>query len=295
MKILKILGGIFGVLIIALGGLLYWASKSTNKTLNTKRYFAPIPLNEKGDVATGERIATIRNGCQDCHGKDYSGHRVVDDPLMGKIWAPNITPAALGKWTDQDIAQAIRNGVYRDGRPLVLMPAQDYQLLSIEDLSAVVAFLRTLPPVQKDTPPTILGPLGNLFWALGKMPTLIPAHGVIKDDQVYVVKPPEGPTAEFGRYLMNNSCTGCHGLELVGGKIPGGPPDWPPAANLRELGRRGWKFEQFEKAMREGVTPEGKAIRMPMPISATKLMTDDELRALWAHLETLDKMPQLRN
>lgn len=120
------------------------------------------------------------------------------------------------------------------------------------------------------------------------MPLLASSHSINFEDQ-YNTKPDETPSKEFGSYLANTSCLGCHGPTFSGGPIPGAPPEWPPAASLRLAQNSNWTEESFVKAMKEGVSPiSGSQIRPPMPIALTKQMSETELKALWLYLSTLN-------
>jgi hypothetical protein len=82
---------------------------------------------------------------------------------------------------------------------------------------------------------------------------------------------------------------GCHGPEFKGGPIPGGDPNWPPAANLTPDALGGWTEAQFLAALRTGKNPSGAELRPPMVIRYTAQFTDAELKALWAYLQSLPK------
>ncbi|RPH64434.1 MAG: cytochrome C [Burkholderiales bacterium] len=289
-RVLKLLGATLALAVVAAAAVLLWAWKHTDTALATR--YTPPSIDIAQDVrsapvAAGERIAQVRNGCIDCHGKDLAGGRVVDDALAGTVYAPNITPAALRGWSDGEIAGAIRTGIRRDGRALVIMPSHEYQHLAREDLAALIAYLRTVPAVERQTPPARVGPVPRLLYAFGKLPTLLPA-GMIDASRGFDQKPHEAPTAAFGRYLAAGSCSGCHGAEFRGGPIPGGPPDWAPAASLRLGGDSRWSEEGFVRTMREGRSAlDGHALRPPMPVSVLGKLNDVELTALWQFLSTL--------
>ena len=106
--------------------------------------------------------------------------------------------------------------------------------------------------------------------------------------------PPAQPVAEavnaqHGAYVAN-MCIGCHGEHLSGGKIPGGPPDWPAAANLTpgegSAMVRYKDADQFTAMMRSGKRPDGTAIQV-MPFESLSKMDDVDLPALYAFLKTL--------
>ncbi|MFD2270922.1 c-type cytochrome [Undibacterium arcticum] len=82
---------------------------------------------------------------------------------------------------------------------------------------------------------------------------------------------------------------GCHGPRLKGGKIPGTPPDWPPAANLTPgadsvLPRYG-SLEQFKTMLRSGKRPDGSAVSSVMPFETLKQLNDTDIEALYAYLK----------
>jgi hypothetical protein len=71
------------------------------------------------------------------------------------VYGGNITPhpeRGIGNWTDDEIRQVFRKGISRDGRQLIFMPWEDYQLISDGDLNAVIAYLRSLPPADNEVP-----------------------------------------------------------------------------------------------------------------------------------------------
>ncbi|PMY01837.1 c-type cytochrome, partial [Pseudomonas sp. GW460-13] len=92
------------------------------------------------------------------------------------------------------------------------------------------------------------------------------------------------PTARYGGYVAN-ACLGCHGPDFRGGKIPGGPPDWPPAADLRPvpggaMSRYG-QASAFIAMMRSGKRPDGSAVSRVMPFDSFGRMNDTDLTALY--------------
>jgi len=94
------------------------------------------------------------------------------------------------------------------------------------------------------------------------------------------------PTAKYGEYLAIG-CTGCHGPTLSGGKIPGAPPEWKPAANITPEGIGRYSEDDFMRILRTGKRPDGSAVDSAMPWRLTKEMTDVELKAVFAYLKTV--------
>jgi mono/diheme cytochrome c family protein len=125
----------------------------------------------QGLVERGKYLATLGD-CVDCHtpgyffGKpDMTRHLGGSDvgfgiPELGVFVGPNLTPdkeTGLGAWTDQQIATALTTGVRPDGRILApIMPWHALAKLTKPDLAALIAYLRSLPPVSHKVP----GPFG---------------------------------------------------------------------------------------------------------------------------------------
>ena len=109
---------------------------------------APVAL--RSDAASVERGGYLfrSRGCGDCHGMDGAGAVVVDDGAM-HIRAPDITPAPTGVvagYSPVDWVRTIRHGVKPDGRPVMIMPSEEYNRLVDADLAAIVAYVRQLAP-----------------------------------------------------------------------------------------------------------------------------------------------------
>ncbi len=162
------------------------------------------------------------------------------------------------------------------------MPSEDYNRLSDNDFGALVAYVRSLPagggqPAEIHLPWFIQGLYGA---------------GVVKDaaEKIDHSLPPSPPiaaalNAQYGAYVAN-SCKGCHGATLRGGNIPGAPPDWPAAADLRPSGAMKTypQAEQFVAMMRSGKRPDGSEVSRVMPFGAFAKMNDTDLNALYLFL-----------
>lgn len=246
-------------------------------------------------ITRGRHLAEARYGCADCHGKDFGGGTMIDAPAMGVLLGKNLTRgkgSAVADYTLADWDRLVRHGVKRDGTPTV-MPAVDFFRMSDRELSDLITYLRALPPVDREVPEPVFGPVGYFLMATGKI--LLPAELLESHQAPHAVEPPaEAPTATFGRHLAQ-TCVGCHGLELAGGPIPGGDPSWPPARNLTPHadGLAGWSYQDFVKAMRQGVRRDGTPMQAPMSFITEygKKMRDVELEALWAHLQAAPAKP----
>ena len=216
---------------------------------------------------------------------------MVDDALIGQILGPNITAGQGGRVVDYEPAdwdRIVRHGVLPDGRPAAI-PSEDYQLMSDQELSDIVFFVQARPAVDNQVAPVRLGPLGKILVATGQF--LLSAHVTESHDTAHASYPPDTVVSvEFGGHLAG-VCTGCHRRDLSGGPVAGGDPSWPPASNLTPdtSGLGGWSYGQFVAAMRDGVRPDGTALRVPMTFMApyAQQMTDVEMEALWLYVQSL--------
>jgi mono/diheme cytochrome c family protein len=242
-------------------------------------------------VSRGDHLVHARYGCVQCHGQDFGGGVMVDNPMIGRLLGPNITAGVGGRtrdFTSSDWDRIVRHGVKHDGLPAV-MPSVDFQYMSDQELSDIVSYIRSRPKVDKTVPPPHLGPLGRVLVATGGIPLsadLIPDHMAAHPKY----PPPTDTTAAFGEHLAA-VCKGCHGPDLSGGPIPGGDPSWPRAMNLTPHadGLAGWTYERFATVLRTGKRPDGTELRAPMAgmIPYTQHMTAVETHALWAYLSAL--------
>ena len=115
-------------------------------------------------VKRGDYLVNTLMTCGNCHtpkgptgdimAKAFSGGLSWDEPPF-KVTAPNITQdkeTGIGGWSDADIKKLLRTGVRPDGTPVAMvMPSSFYQIISERDIDAIVAYLRTLKPMDTDT------------------------------------------------------------------------------------------------------------------------------------------------
>lgn len=264
-----------------------------NRTYDIAVAAVPVPT-DSATVARGRRLAEAVTLCTGCHGDDLAGEVLIDEPMMATVYASNLTAGRGGVGTtyeDADYVRAIRHGVNDAGRGLMIMHSDAYHNLSAADLGAIIAFVRSMPAVDKEHPETRGGPLGRIFVALGmfdreSMP-LIPAE-TIDHDAPFADPPTPAKTAAYGRYLVSLAlCSMCHGDDFQGG--PPMEEGAPLAPNIAALAAPGaWSEEQFIGTLRTGVTPYGKALDADvMPWERYGGMTDEELGAIWRYLVSL--------
>jgi mono/diheme cytochrome c family protein len=283
-----VLGGLLGLLVLAAGGV-YVASEITiNQAVDTALPNV-VASSDPAIIMRGEHLVHSVLVCTHCHGENLAGDMVLDDPLVGAAYGPNLTTGRGGIGADRsdgELARAITHGVGGDGTSMLVMPVEDYHELSQPDLVAVVSYLRSLPPVDNQVPPVRLGPLGRVLVATGAV-DFRSATSVEQSDG-FGATIAEGVTPEYGRYLARAACMGCHGENLSGGPIPGTPPDYPVPANITPGGQtRAWSDEDWFRLLREGRDPGGRQINALMPSESYATMTDTEIRALISYLRTV--------
>jgi cytochrome c553 len=298
-KILKRIGIVLGSLIglAVLGFAVLYIIGSVQWSKLHGKYDVPVETidipTDQASIARGEHVATIHM-CRHCHLDDLSG-QTAGVPILVTLSVPNLTSGAGGLGTtdtDEDWVRAIRHGVGHDGRGLVLMPSAVFYYLSDEDLGALVAYLKSLPPVDNDQPGTDLGPIGRVMLALGQLPPeIVPNVTLINHHAPRPDAPEPGVTAEYGEYLAQ-TCTVCHSSNLNGRTVREGGNKYI-ALNLTRGGEMGhWSEEQFIATMHTGITPGGHPLSQFMPWKYFGQMTDDELKAVWMYLQLLPALEQ---
>lgn len=267
---------------------IWWGGRKADRRVDVKVVPVPYAQATREVLELGKYLFESR-GCGECHGMDGAGKVVVDE---GGMYArsPDITTAKtsmVAAYSEADWVRAIRHGVDPGGRALLVMPSEDYNRMNDKDFAALVAYIRTLPPGR--------GALGEV-----RLPLLVRALygvGLVKDsaDRIDHKLPPPAPVpvaadAAHGGYVAN-MCIGCHGENFAGGKIPGAPPDWPPASNLTpgegSVMPRYASEEAFMSMMRTGRRPDGSAVSKVMPFESLRNFNDTDLKAVHAFLKTL--------
>lgn len=285
-----ILGSLVGLLVIA-GVVLYvLGTAKLDKKYDVPVEALTVPTDELA-VARGEHLATIFF-CVRCHTENLGGDLYFDIPGMLSIPTPNLTTGAGGigsSYTEEDWVRAVRHGVGRDGRALFIMPSKSFHYLSDADLGAIIAYIQSLPPVDNSLPERSVELLGRVMMGAGMVPPF--AVDQIDHNKPIPPAPAQGVTAAYGEYL-SRTCTECHGENLNG--APFGPPGQEvPTPNLTPGGELlVWSEEDFMNTMRTGITPSGHSMNEEMPWKYFGQMTDDELKALWMHLESLPALEQ---
>ncbi|MCZ2122049.1 MAG: cytochrome c [Anaerolineales bacterium] len=293
-KILKWIGialGLLVVLALIVGVSLFTVGKShVNKVYTAESSNLTLPTDAASVEYGKHRAETL---CQGCHGPDLSG---VDSwfnaPPIGLISSPNLTSGAGGigaSFTTEDYVRAIRHGIDPQGKAIFMPAVPSTSQLSDEDLASIIAYLKTIPPVDHTVTSRRFTSLGYILFGAGKfiMPAEIVSHAA------HVTAPERGVSVEYGEYMVNtNDCRACHGEQLNGGSSPDPSETWV-SPNLTPGGDlASWTEEGFIHALRTGSAPGGKQLADIMPWKTYKNFTDDELKAIWMYLQTVPPQTQ---
>jgi len=285
-----------GLLTLVSAALLILALVGFGK-LNT-RFNNPVATiqvaNTPEQIARGSQLAQL---CTNCHTKDnqlpLSGSDMIAKfgmPGLGTLYAPNLTPAGnIQDWSDGEIIRAIREGVAKDGRSLLVMPSEVFRHMSDEDVQALVAYLRSQPPTGEPTPTNHFNVLGALFMNLDDFRTV--------QSPVGRVTAPSPGTPAYGEYMVSViGCQSCHGDRLQG-KVDNGQPGPPPGPNLTQI-IPNWSEDQFMAFFNTGQLPGGGTVpvlTLPSGFSEPRMpwtevraaTTDDELHVMYLYLHSL--------
>lgn len=286
----KILGGVmlfFAVIVIIASLLVFVGITRVHKHYDIQPAAITLPT-DQASLAVGEKWADTL--CSNCHRQDYGGQALIDEESIGiYIASPNLTSGKGGigaVYTTEDWVGALRHGIRPDGTPLLGMPSNAFYYMSDEDLGALIAYLKTVPPVDNVLDESFLTPASYILSSLGFFGNFISAESIPHDIRPPMPEP--GVTAEYGLYLVRvGDCSNCHGAALSGGQGP--VPDSPPGPNLTPGGTlAGWTPEEFISTIRTGVTPYGRELNPDyMPWNEYQNLSDDELTAILLYLQSL--------
>lgn len=302
----KILGGLVLLLVLVVGGFAAFVAIDGIPKYKTSPPDLKVEITPER-VARGKLISHIL--CSECHldtktGR-LTGHRLPDlPPEFGVAYSKNIThdkTVGIGSWTDGEIAFLLRTGIRRDG--LYTPPwMPKLNRMADEDINSIIAFLRSDDSlVQADPTPDHESEPSFLVKFLTQVafkPFSYPDH--------VIVPPDTNDKVAFGKYLALDAydCFACHSgdFKKMNDREPeksfqffGGGNQMPDlggrvivTANLtpdKETGIGDWTEEQFVKAVREGVRPDGRLLRYPM-VKVSEL-TEGEVKAIYAYLRTV--------
>lgn len=217
-------------------------------------------------------------------------------PELGRVVSPNITSdleTGLGRWTDDEVARAIQEGISRDGSALFpVMPYPLFAQLDDEDLASIVVFIRTLAPVHSP---------------MDRSELIFPLNYIVNTIPTPVLEPrpshPSSTPEDRGRYLVTISgCRDCHSpIDAMGALLPGlafsgGAIFHDPGQNMAPVfslnltsdasGLAHYDESFFLQVLRSGQL-SGRTLNHIMPFGHFKNMTDEDLIDIWAYIRAL--------
>lgn len=312
-RIALIVGGVVAVLIVGLVVTVFiLASRLDDKLAAPDTPYPDIKASTDPEViARGEYLVRSAAHCGACHGdyerSDPKGNK-RETPLSGgfkfemgpiaTLYSANITPdpeTGIGSRTDGEIARTIRHGVLPNGQISIFM-RYSTGTYSDEDLTAMVSYLRSLPPVKNPVPEAYVSTMGRAMFSLMDFSPRMdapPKH----------VSPAEEPSVERGQYLAEHAalCVGCHTQYDMMTFLPNGPkagggnpepshgPDSDkefvsPNLTSHATGVTGKLSEDgFLTRIRAGRQHTSSI----MPWEDIGRMTDSDIRSIYRYLKTL--------
>lgn len=278
--------------IVMIAGLIYvYSAKQYKKTMDAAILVPPVNIeipSDSASIAKGSHLFTVYN-CRECHTDNLGGKVMIDDKILGYIKTSNLTKGKGGlpkDYNDQDWLRALKHGLSKDNKPLMAMPSDESSRIPDEDLADIIAYCKSVPPVDTDLGQQKIYPVAKILFALGQLP-IFPALNMNHEVNP-IAKPEEVISEEFGATLTI-SCTGCHRENFAGG--PPLAPGHPVVPDISSTGRAGkWTEEQFMNTMRTGTTPEGHSLKNEsMPWMSYKEYSDIELKSIRKYILTFPK------
>lgn len=287
-----VLGSLIGLVLIAGVVMFLLGSARLNKTYDFPPSNIAIPTDEASIAFGKHRAETL---CQGCHSPDMGGMvNFFEGGPLGTLDSANLTTGEGGignEYTAEDYVRAVRHGIGRDGKPIFMPAVVSTAYMSDEDLGAIIAYINTLPPVDRQVEGQKFTPLAKALLTagiLGDLPVETVSH------ETHVSAPTRGISVEYGKYMVDtHDCRICHGEELNGGKhadptIDRISPNLTPGGEVAF-----WSEEDFMNSIRNGVTPSGHELDPKlMPWKEYSAMSDDELKAIFLYLQSLPELAQ---
>lgn len=253
----------------------------TERIVRRTYAFTPIPLaipTDPDSIAAGRRLATLHGCFTGCHGKGSEGSALVDNFMVGRLVAPNLT-VSVRKYSEAQLAGIVRSGIRPDGHSLWVMPSNVLRRMTDEELGRVIAFLKSLPASEGPGPALSLGPFGRWLVSGWGVPPLEPMAQLVTE-----AKPPPEPatgTSEHGHYLASTICAHCHGTDLAGAQPQPGAPDLHIVA--------AYSPGQFTTLLRTGEALGGRQLGEMKKYATDQLqvLSDADVADLYSYLHSM--------
>lgn len=282
------LGSLVGLILLVSLVLFFMGNTRLNKTYDFPPSDITLPTDE-ASLEFGKHRTEIL--CAGCHGADLSGiENWFSAGPIGRIDSANLTTGEGGFGREatsvEDYVRAIRHGIDPKGKPLFMPAVISTANLSDADLAAIIAYVKSVPPVDHTPQERRFTPLAKIMLAagmLGQLPVEAVSHAT------HIAAPTIGVNEEYGKYMVDtNDCRVCHGPNLNGAKFPD-PTVQKISPNLTPGGElAAWTEEQFLTTLRTGVTPSGHQLDSKlMPWDFYQKFSDDELQAIWLYIQSV--------
>lgn len=234
---------------------------------------APVRL-PPGDLVEGERLTRVL-GCRGCHGADLGGRVFFELPHVARLIAPNLTQMRE-RYSDEKFLRLMRSGAKADGRLALVMPSRAFQRLRDDQLAHVLAYLREVPTVTRELPPTRIQLLARIGMLTGEYD--LDNFRADKPESAEVLADRHEP--DVGRHLALVACSECHGMDLAG---------FPDEGTPGLVVAKAYDEAEFARLMREGITKAGGESASGMMSNVARdrfaALTDQEVAALKAFLD----------
>jgi mono/diheme cytochrome c family protein len=257
--------------LVAVAAFAGWLFAASEALLHHRYTLSPQPTLPPGEAARGEHLAAVY-GCTDCHGDDLRGRSYPHPAPFAAVTSANLT-RKRATYTDADFARVIREGVTPQGYSVEFMPSNAFVRMGDDEVAAIIAYIRSLPPSGEDQVEWRPGLKGRWAMAIGKFP---PGQAFMVDAKA---KPPRdlGPETARGRALAAVACSECHGPDLTGDRS-GKPP------NLTIAGA--YDPADFHRLLKTGVAVGGRQVGMMSAVARKRFshLSDDEVEAIRLYL-----------
>lgn len=269
------------VLVLIASTIVYflWENKR-NKTYTIAKSNLEIPAPDSVVLAHGQQIA-LMYGCTGCHTKTLQGQSWISN-FLGDLGPSNLTSGKGGvgsKYTDEDWIRSIRHGVGLDKRSLLVMPSPEFNKLGKQDLQALVAYLKSVPPVDNELNPNKMKFVGRAMMAFVFQFDPFMADQIDHEKPILDV-PEKAVSLQHGTYMVQ-PCQACHGEDLKGQPLGGDASII--SSDLTNL--NGWTVENFGRAIQHGVRPNGDSLLVNMP--RWTMLDDVDIEAIWLYITKL--------
>lgn len=310
-KFFKILLAIFLFFLVCIAGLLTYvktALPDVGKAPELKIEATPEMLER------GEYLAHNVVGCVECHStRDFTKFAGPIDQASagqggelfgsllgfpGEYYAPNITPYGIGDWTDGEVFRAVTSGVSKDGHALFpIMPYPHFGTMAKEDVYAIIAYIRTLKPVEYTAPKSSSKfPMNFIINTIPKAPA-------------FTTIPPKEELIKYGEYITNAAlCKDCHTVQIQGEyqmdkymaggfampMISGGTVRTANITPDKKTGIGNWTEQQFVSRFKMyadssyvPATVKHGEFNTMMPWDFYSHMKEEDLKAIFAYLQSI--------